>query len=108
MFSSYFDLIDLKQGLSTKYRCDVTSDKHIKSVSIVKSSGDFWFDSRVVKAVNSLDGNAILAFPVQSKRTEIITEVGIQLGGPRRQEVDFGDVEYRELDPGELPEKSAK
>jgi hypothetical protein len=103
MFSSYFEMLNMKQGLSTSYRCTVTSDKHIKSVNIVKSSGDFWFDSRVVKAVNVLDGSDVLAFPSQSKRTEISTEVGIQLGGPRRQEIDFGDVEYREMAPGEQP-----
>lgn len=107
MFKSYFETINMRQGITTWYRCDVSSDKHIQNLKIVKSSGDFWYDGAVVKAVNSLDGNEILSFPPQSKRSLITTEVGIELGGERRDVLDFGDVEYRELAPGEAAQPKA-
>ena len=108
VFTSLFETINFRKGVITFYRCQVSSDRHIKDLSIVRSSGDFWYDSAVLKAVNKLDGDEILAFPAQSRRSAVVTEVGIQLGGPRLDNLNFGDVEYREALPEELPDAGAR
>jgi hypothetical protein len=97
MFSSVFETINFPRGLLTAYSCDVTSEKEIKDIKIVKSSGNIWFDSAVVKALRKLDGNELLAFPAGSKRSMVSTEVGVRFGSSGRSgELDFHDVEYRD------------
>ncbi len=108
VFSSIFETINMKPGAVTWYRCEVSADKHIKNVRITRSSGDFWYDSAIVKAVYKLDGSPILAFPEKSRRSEIVTEIGIKLGGQDRGKLDFGDVEYREIEAGETLEDKSK
>jgi hypothetical protein len=101
-FASIYEMLNFRPGTITYYRCEVTADRHIKDVRIVRSSGNFWFDGAVVKAVRNLDGDDILAFPAGSRRSIISTEVGVQFGGGRKGDLNFGDVEYREATPEEL------
>ncbi|MBX9686470.1 MAG: hypothetical protein K2X27_07195 [Candidatus Obscuribacterales bacterium] len=108
MFSSLFETINMKAGATCWYSCEVDSHRHITNIKITKSSGDFWYDSAVVKAVNNLEGTDVLAFPEDSKRSTISTEVGIQLGGQNKGDLNFGDVEYRPIAPGESSTQSAQ
>lgn len=105
MFKNMFETINMRPGSITWYHCEVDSAKHLKNVKITRSSGDFWYDSAVINAVKKLDGSEVLAFPPASKRLEVSTDIGIRLGGPRTGDLNFGDVEYRPLAPGEkVPE----
>lgn len=106
MFKSMFETINMRPGSITWYHCDVDSERHLKNVSITRSSGDFWYDSAVINAVKKLDGNDVLKFPAGSKRMQVSTDIGIRLGGPRTGELNFGDVEYRPLAPGEQAPES--
>ena len=107
LFPNPFEAINTKRGTYTFYHCEVTADRHIKNLKILRSSGDFWFDNRVVKAVNNLDGSSILAFPSRSTRTEISADIGIVYGGRRAGgDLYFDDVEYRQLAPDEKLEES--
>ncbi|MBX9696301.1 MAG: energy transducer TonB [Cyanobacteria bacterium] len=104
LFQSEFEAVNTKSGTMTKYHCDVSSDRKINNLKIVRSSGDFWFDARVIKAVNKLDGTSILAFPEKSIRNEVSVDLAVRYGGRRRNgEIIFEDVdvEYRELTPEE-------
>ena len=96
MFSSVFETINFPRGLLTAYSCDVSSEREIKNIKIAKSSGNFWFDSAVVKALRKLDGSELLAFPAGSKRSFVTTEVGVRFGTGRSGELEFHDVEYRD------------
>lgn len=101
MFSNIFEAINVRSGAITWYHCEVTRDKHLKNVHIIKSSGDFWYDNAVINAINKVDGNDILEFPKGSIRTEVSTDIGIQFGRGQRGEMHFNDVEYRALSPDE-------
>lgn len=101
MFRSMFDAINMPPGAITWYHCEVDAQRKLKNVRISRSSGNFWYDKAVIDAVRNLDGNEILAFPRGSKRLEVSTDIGIKLGGPRTGDINFGDVERRQLSPEE-------
>ncbi len=97
MFNNYIDAINMPHLAATWYHCEVTSDKHVKNIRISKSSGNFWYDKAVIQAVMKLDGNDILAFPGNSQRNEISTDLGIVLGGEKKGYLKFGDLEFHQF-----------
>src|SRR4029453_9699612 len=101
VFNNVVEALDVPAGATTGIRCEVTSDRHIKTVQVVKSSGHLWFDKLVRDAVYKLDGHYILTFPPNSKRTEVATNFSITKGGKERGDLVIGDVEYAELAPDE-------
>ncbi len=105
MFSNAYEALSVKNGAITWYHCEVTRDKQLKNVRIIRSSGDFWYDNAVIKAINKVDGDPILEFPKGSIRTEVATDIGIQFGKGQRGELRFNDVEYRPLTPEEASSK---
>lgn len=101
MFSNVYEALSVRNGAITWYHCEVTRDKQLKNVRIIRSSGDFWYDNAVIKAINKVDGDPILEFPKGSIRTEVSTDIGIQFGRGQRGDLRFNDVEYRALTPEE-------
>ena len=101
VFNNFAEALNIPAGATTWIHCEVTSDRHIKTALITKSSGILWYDRMVRDAVFKLDGNYVLTFPAQSKRTEVATNVAIVKGGKRKGFINFGDVEYADVAPGE-------
>jgi hypothetical protein len=99
VFNNVIEALDVPTGATTGIHCEVTSDRHIKTVQVVKSSGNLWFDKLVRDAVYKLDGHYILTFPPNSKRTEVATNFSITKGGKDRGDLMLGDIEYAELTP---------
>jgi hypothetical protein len=102
IFKSIAYSLNVPEGTSTLLHIEITSDMRIKAAQVIRSSGILEFDSMVRDAVYQLDGNNILAFPAGSKRTEVDTDVAFKKGGTNNANyIEFGDVEYREVDSGE-------
>lgn len=100
VFENFAEALNVPSGATTWYHCEVTSDRHIKSAKILKSSGNLWFDGMILKAVYKLDGNDALTFPKGSKRTEASTNVAIVKEHRKANYVIFGDTEFQEIEPG--------
>src|SRR5262249_24036410 len=45
VFNNVVDALDVPTGATTGIHVEVTSDKHIKTVQVVRSSGNLWFDT---------------------------------------------------------------
>lgn len=100
MFTHFAETLNMKQGLTTWYHCEITADRHVKFAEITKSSGNLWYDKAVLQAIYRLEGSDLLAFPVGSQRSEITTDLGVRMGGAKTGYLRFGDVEYHEVTPG--------
>ncbi|MBX9724617.1 MAG: hypothetical protein K2X81_24645 [Candidatus Obscuribacterales bacterium] len=97
MFHNFIEMINMPHGATTWYHCEITADKHVKVVRILKSSGNFWYDKAVIDGVNRLENNDVLTFPKNSQRTEISTDLGIVMGGEKKGYLRFGDNEYHQF-----------
>ena len=77
----------------------MTSDRHVKNVSITKSSNLLWYDKSVIDAVYKLDGDFCLTFPEGSQRKTVSVDIGLQYtGGPSPlKDLYFGDIEQQKL-----------
>lgn len=105
MYLNFGEALNMPEGLTTWYRCQITADRRVKHVEVTKSSGNLWYDRQVLDGVYKLDGNSILAFPPGSQRAELIAEFGIKAGNERTGYLRFGDVEYHEVSPSSTLEK---
>jgi hypothetical protein len=96
VFKSFWESINIPQGSTASYHCEVTRDRKIKNLQITKSSGLLWYDRAILDAVSGLDGSEVLTFPANSQRTEVSTDLGISLG-VGRDVLEFGDLEHQEI-----------
>lgn len=104
MFTNFGEALNTPSGLTSWYHCEISSDRKIKLSEISKSSGDLWYDHIVLNGVRRLDGDSILAFPDGSQRTEVSIDLGVSLGEPKSNYLNFNDMEYKEVDPEQPPE----
>ncbi|HEY9789338.1 MAG TPA: TonB C-terminal domain-containing protein [Candidatus Obscuribacterales bacterium] len=107
IFGNVVDSINVAAGASTMVHFVVTNDRKITSVQVVKSSGNLQYDRAVRDAVYKIDGNYVLKFPAESKRTEVATNVAFSKGGGQKNYIIFGDVEYSEMDGAGTPQAAA-
>jgi hypothetical protein len=93
---NFGELLNVPNGAVTQLHCEVTRDRHIKTVLVSKSSGSLWFDRMARDAVYRLDGHYLLTFPAKSQRTEVATDFTISKGRKTGGKLEFDDVEYLE------------
>jgi hypothetical protein len=88
-------------GTETWFDCEITSDRRIKNLAIVRPSGIQEYDRAVIEGVRALEGTSILIFPRGSRRPVVQQKAGIRTSDRADfQYHHFGDVErYRE--PGQ-------
>jgi hypothetical protein len=98
IFSNPIESLNVPEGARTWVHFQVTNDRRITSVQVLKSSGNLQYDRLVRDAVYKLDGSYVLSFPAGSKRTDVDTNVAFRKGGGQKNYVVFGDVEYSEMD----------
>jgi hypothetical protein len=81
-------------GTVAWFSCHVTSDRHIESFKLLRSSGYPNYDKAVANAVRSLEGTSILKFPAKSRRPMVTQIAGIKTSEQgERQYFKFGDTE---------------
>ena len=82
-------------GTIAWFACDITNDRRIKTLKLVKSSGYPNYDRAVLDAVRSLEGTSILKFPSRSRRTHVSQAGGVRTSDSYQpQYFKFGDVEH--------------
>jgi hypothetical protein len=82
-------------GTIAWFACDVTNDRRIKTLRLVKSSGYPNYDRAVLNAVRALEGTSILKFPSRSRRTHVSQAGGVKTSDSYQpQYFKFGDVEH--------------
>ncbi|GEM_PF-2957245 len=107
IFNSFAEALNVPAGTTTWLHFEITSDKHVRDVKVLKSSGMLWYDRLVRDAFYKLDGNDVLTFPADSKRTWVATNVAISKGGKHKSYIVFGDIEYQEVDGNDGNARSA-
>lgn len=81
-------------GTEAWFSCDVTSDRKIKNLQIVKPSGYPAYDKAVVEGVRALEGTSMLQYPNGSHRLVVNETAGIRTAQTSDfQYHHFGDVE---------------
>lgn len=102
VFNNAVEVFIIPNNATTWIHVEITSDRHIKKVEVLHSSGAILFDRLVREAALKLDGNSVLTFPATSKRTEVVTNFAITKEADRGNRdinrVEFGDVEYQEIE----------
>lgn len=88
-------------GTSAWFSCQITSDRRIKNLSLIKSSGFSTYDAAVLRAVRALEGTSLLRYPSGSHRLTVTQEAGIKTAESAEfRYYKFGDVErYRTPQP---------
>jgi TonB family protein len=82
-------------GTEAWFTCDVTSDKRVKNLSIVKPSGHPAYDKAVLEGVRALEGTSLLNYPTGSHRITVSQTAAIRVGtSADYQYHHFGDVEH--------------
>lgn len=85
-------------GTEAWFSCEVTNDKRIRHLKIIRSSGTPAYDKAVLEGVRALEGTSILIYPAGSHRIIVSQEAGIRTSDHADYQYHhFGDVEhYRE------------
>ena len=82
-------------GTIAWFACDITNDRRIRTLRLMKSSGYPNYDRAVLDAVRSLEGTSILKFPSRSRRTHVSQAGGVKTSEQYQQQYfKFGDVEH--------------
>lgn len=82
-------------GTISWFACNVTSDRRISGLKLIKSSGYPNYDNAVLNAVRSLEGTTLLKFPSRSRRTMVSQAGGVKTSDQFQQQYfKFGDVEH--------------
>jgi hypothetical protein len=82
-------------GTIAWFACTVTSDRRIKTLRLMESSGYPNYDRAVLDAVRSLEGTSILKFPARSHRDHVSQTGGVKTSEQSQpQYFKFGDVEH--------------
>lgn len=87
-------------GTTAWFSCQVTPDKQIIHIKLVRPSGYKSYDKAVLDAIDSLQGDKILVYPRGSRR-QIVTQIaGIKTAEQTEwRNFHFGDVEHQRV-PG--------
>jgi hypothetical protein len=88
-------------GTLAWFACQITNDKRVVHLKLLKTSGYPNYDQAVLDAITNLQGTSILRFPERSHR-KIVTQVaGIKTSdfAERQPFIHFGDVEHYQI-PG--------
>lgn len=81
-------------GTEAWFTCEITSDRRIKSLSIVRSSGIAAYDKAVLEGVRALEGTSMLQYPPASRRALVTQTAGIRTAESSDYQYHrFGDVE---------------
>jgi hypothetical protein len=81
-------------GTCAWFFCEVSNERHITKLRLVRSSGYPNYDKAVLDSVQSLDGSSILRFPPRSRRLHVTQTAGIKTSEQTNHEFQhFGDVE---------------
>jgi hypothetical protein len=82
-------------GTEAWFTCQITADKRVKNLSIVKPSGYPAYDKAVLEGVRALEGTSMLIYPSGSKRQVVGQTAGIRTAGSSDYQYHhFGDVEH--------------
>jgi hypothetical protein len=81
-------------GTEAWFSCDVTNDRRIKNLQIVKPSGYPAYDKAVLEGVRALEGTSMLQYPQGSHRLIVNETAGIRTAQTSNYQYHhFGDVE---------------
>jgi hypothetical protein len=81
-------------GTEAWFACEVTADKRIKNLSIIRPSAHPGYDRAVLEGVRALEGTSLLTFPSCSKRATVRQAAGIRTSTSSDYNYHhFGDVE---------------
>lgn len=81
-------------GTSAWYACDVLPNRRIINIRLTQSSRYPSYDQAVLQAINDLQGNNILTYPIGSRRQIVSQEANVKTAGQTQsQDFKWGDVE---------------
>ncbi len=82
-------------GTISWFACNISNDRHVSNLRLMKSSGYANYDQAVLNAVRSLEGTTILRFPTRSRRRQVSQAGGVKTSDQSQQQYfKFGDVEH--------------
>ncbi len=89
-----FILARFPMGTETWFSCEISSDRRILNLEIIKPSGIAAYDRSVLEGVRALDGTSMLIYPRGSKRAKVSQRAGIRTSDRAEYQYHhFGDVE---------------
>ncbi len=81
-------------GTEAWFKVDITADRRVKNLSIIRPSGINEYDRAVLSGVRALEGTSMLEFPSSSRRPVVTQSAGIKTAeSSGYQYHHFGDVE---------------
>jgi len=81
-------------GTEAWFKCEITADRKVKNLSIIRPSGLNDYDRAVLSGVRALEGTSLLEFPNSSRRPTVTQSAGIRTSDSSDYQYHhFGDVE---------------
>lgn len=89
-------------GTTAWFSCQVTPDRRVVNLKLMKSSGFPGFDNAVIESVKNLEGTSILRYPKRSRRRVVSQVAGIKTSSSSEQQYfHFGDTERVRIPGGQ-------
>jgi len=83
-------------GTMAWFSCQITPDKQIVNLKLMRSSGYPGYDDAVLESVRALQGSSILRYPPRSKRRIVTQVAGVKTADTGEYKYfKFGDVEHQ-------------